>query len=219
MVVVVGCVAVVGFVVAVVAVVPVGLVVVVVAVARWGCCCSCRVLFRGILLLKGFFGLRFVYLACLGSSLALLLGPWGCWWVPWGLLGRLGGDLGAEDLSAHASTVKVWKGPRNGFVGPRGPCARSGNGLVIGLSAPATPCSPPDVYPQDDNFDVFPRDANLGVGGGVFWECFGSVLGGVLGVFWGMDPGLDPGLDPEDPGPQSQNNKNETAPNCFLGVD
>ena len=40
------------------------------------------------------------------------------------------------------------------------------------------------MYPRDANSDVFPRDANLGVGG-VFWGCFGGVLGGVPGVFWG----------------------------------
>ena len=32
------------------------------------------------------------------------------------------------------------------------------------------------MYPQDDNSDVFPRDANLGVGGGVFRGCSGGVL-------------------------------------------
>ena len=50
-------------------------------------------------------------------------------------------------------------------------------------------CSPPDVYPQDDNSDVFPRDANLGVGGGgvlaVFWRCSGGCSRSVLEVFRG----------------------------------
>ena len=91
---------VVGFVVAVIAVVLVVLVVVVVAVARWGCCCCCcRALRRGILLLKGSFGLLLVSLAGLGFSWALL---WGPLWVlgallggPWCSLGALVGSLGA----------------------------------------------------------------------------------------------------------------------------
>ena len=91
---VVGCV-----VVAVVAVVLVVLVVVVVAVARWGCCCCCRAFCRGILLLKGCFGLLIVTLAGLGSSWALFWGPWGSWGVPWGLLGRLGVTLGIPGVS------------------------------------------------------------------------------------------------------------------------
>ena len=76
MVVVAGCVVVVvGFVVAVVAVDLVVLAVVFVVVARWSCCC--QALCRGILLLKGFFGLLLVSLADLGSSWALLWGPLG----------------------------------------------------------------------------------------------------------------------------------------------
>ena len=43
---------------------------------------------------------------------------------------------------------------------------------------PTTVCSPPDVYPQGANPDVFLQAANLGVGG---W-CSRNVLG----VFWGV---------------------------------
>ena len=50
-------------------------------------------------------------------------------------------------------------------------------------------CVPPDRYlPMCP-----PRDANLGVWGGVlgvFWGCSGGCSGGVLGVFWGCPGGI-----------------------------
>ena len=69
-------------------------------------------------------------------------------------------------------------------------CTASDRSPAGGLESGDIVCSPPDVYPQDDNSDVFPQDANLGVGGGVFWGCFGGVLGGVPGVFWGCSGGI-----------------------------